>query len=431
MTDKKYEIFISYRRDGGAQYARILQLMLIQRGYRVFLDYDELRDGIFNKKIVKAIKEAPIFIFVLSKGALLRCINKDDSVRNEIELAVTENKKIIPIDPDKSFDGIPDGLPPKVAYAMRENQHSDIDFGQTLGVTVDYMIGNRIAKAIGPRKRTDNVDEDYINASATLKKKERHQKFMRHAVIFGITAILAVVLVIGILILKSQEHHYDSLEARTELERKYEQYLLHLVPTINQSQMKAIDAILDQMIEVREDTLWMSQYEFNRGWWHDIMDLDCPEEERTLPMTNVSYGDICLFINVLYSLTKIDFSLPSAEEWEYAARGGEHFEFAGSGNADSVAWYMDNSEGRVHPSDGLQDKACNRFDLFDMSGNVGELCKSPYGARKDGGQWAVCGGNYLSDIEEVRVTSQTGITAEAKSPTVGFRLAIRKKDKTL
>ncbi|MBR6592354.1 MAG: hypothetical protein IKK81_07030 [Prevotella sp.] len=48
MTNNKYDIFISYRRDGGAQYARILQLMLIQRGYKVFLDYDKLIVGVFS-----------------------------------------------------------------------------------------------------------------------------------------------------------------------------------------------------------------------------------------------------------------------------------------------------------------------------------------------------------------------------------------------
>ena len=44
---QKYDIFISYRRTDGAQYARILQLMLAQRGYKVFIDYDELTDGKF------------------------------------------------------------------------------------------------------------------------------------------------------------------------------------------------------------------------------------------------------------------------------------------------------------------------------------------------------------------------------------------------
>ena len=55
MTDN-YDIFISYRRDGGAQYARILQLELEKRGYRVFLDYEELTDGVFGDNIKKAIQ---------------------------------------------------------------------------------------------------------------------------------------------------------------------------------------------------------------------------------------------------------------------------------------------------------------------------------------------------------------------------------------
>ena len=53
MAEHKYDIFISYRRVGGAQYARILQLMLIQRGYKVFLDYDELTDALYKKSGMK------------------------------------------------------------------------------------------------------------------------------------------------------------------------------------------------------------------------------------------------------------------------------------------------------------------------------------------------------------------------------------------
>ena len=94
--NRKYDIFISYRRDGGAQYARILQLMLIQRGYKVFLDYDELTDGVFSDKIRAAIKEAPVFMLVLSKGSMKRCANDGDWVREEITLAVDQQKHIVP-----------------------------------------------------------------------------------------------------------------------------------------------------------------------------------------------------------------------------------------------------------------------------------------------------------------------------------------------
>ena len=62
MAEHKYDIFISYRRDGGVQYARILQLMLILRGYKVFLDYDELSDGTFTDRIIAAIKAQSILM---------------------------------------------------------------------------------------------------------------------------------------------------------------------------------------------------------------------------------------------------------------------------------------------------------------------------------------------------------------------------------
>lgn len=98
--ESTYDIFISYRRDGGAQYARILQLMLSQRGYRVFLDYDELKDGVFGKRIKAAIKAAPVFMLVLSKDSLDRCKNEDDWVREEILYAIEHQKKIVPVNPD-------------------------------------------------------------------------------------------------------------------------------------------------------------------------------------------------------------------------------------------------------------------------------------------------------------------------------------------
>ena len=114
MSKMIYDIFISYRRDGGAQYARILQLMLIQRGYKVFLDYDELTDGVFSDKIVAAIKEAPVFMLVLSKGSMTRCANDGDWVRKEITLAVEQGKHIVPVNPDNGFDGFPEGMPEKL-----------------------------------------------------------------------------------------------------------------------------------------------------------------------------------------------------------------------------------------------------------------------------------------------------------------------------
>ena len=133
----KYDVFISYRRDDGAQYARILQLELEKRNYRVFLDYEEITDGIFGDEIKEAIRSAPIFIMVLTPLYLERSMEKDSWVREEINLAIEDNKHFIPIDPDKRFNGVPKNTPENIAYIVSNHQHSYIEFGQTLELTID------------------------------------------------------------------------------------------------------------------------------------------------------------------------------------------------------------------------------------------------------------------------------------------------------
>ena len=48
---KEYDIFISYRRDGGESTAKILRDKLTELGYSVFFDVESLRSGDFNKKL--------------------------------------------------------------------------------------------------------------------------------------------------------------------------------------------------------------------------------------------------------------------------------------------------------------------------------------------------------------------------------------------
>lgn len=431
--ENRYDIFISYRRDGGAQYARILQLMLIQRGYKVFLDYDELTDGVFSEKIKVAIKEAPVFMLVLSKGALTRCANEGDWVRKEIELAISQQKHLIPINPDNSFDGIPETIPEQIREAIGSHQHSEISFGQALGATIDLMIKNRLVPTLGERVSNEQKDNDYATAKETLRRQDEHHRFMKRLGIAGVTAVVLIALCTGLWLWKSHRDKTASEEKiaalttmRSELQEKYGDFHLQLNNNLTEGQMAAIDTLLANMVEVYPDSIWMSQYEFTIGQWYGIKGEPFDEELRHLPMTKVTYGEIVMFLLDLGDFTNLTVALPSAEVWEYAAHGGNYREttlYVGNDDVDRVAWYKDNSGGHAHPSDGQQGKEPNMLDLYDMSGNVGELCNTPF---DKGGRYTVCGGNYDSPAAEVTATARTGIDTNAKLPTVGFRIIIEK-----
>ena len=434
MANNKYDIFISYRRVGGAQYARILQLMLIQRGYKVFLDYDELTDGIFSDKIKAAIKDAPVFMLVLSEGSMQRCANEGDWVRQEITLAVEQGKHIVPVNPDNGFDGFPEGMPEKLKDFIGSHQHSEISFGQALGATIDLMIKNRLAPTLGERVSNEHKDTDYETAQESLRKLDAHNRFMKRLGIAGV--VVVILMVLGTCLWfwqhqKSKEQVSAEIAAldkmRTELNEKYKDFGLQLSPDLTMTQMNTIDTLLLNMVPIKPDSLWMSQYEFTVGQWYGIKGESYDETLKLYPMTNVSFGEIYMFLSDLGDMTNLNVTLPSVEEWEYAAHGGENKEtylYVGDDDVDKVAWYKENSGGKTHPSDGQQGKDPNMLDLYDMSGNVSELCNSPF---DETGLYTICGGNYDSPASEVTASSRKGFATDAKDKTVGFRVMIRKE----
>ena len=95
--EKKFDVFISYRRVGGDSTARILCERLRDAGYKVFYDVETLRSGDFNQKLYDVIAECEDFLIILSPGALDRCDQQGDWVRNELSFALKQGKNVIPI----------------------------------------------------------------------------------------------------------------------------------------------------------------------------------------------------------------------------------------------------------------------------------------------------------------------------------------------
>lgn len=97
MSKRTYDIFISYRRDGGINSAVALQSTLLQMNYKAFLDVNNLQSGKFDEALFHVIDHCKDFLLVLSPHALDRCGEPDDWVRKEVERAMQMNKNIIPI----------------------------------------------------------------------------------------------------------------------------------------------------------------------------------------------------------------------------------------------------------------------------------------------------------------------------------------------
>lgn len=437
---QRYDIFISYRRIGGAQYARILQLMLQQRGYRVFLDYDELTDGKFGDHIQNAIKDAPIFMLVLSKEALVRCKNEGDWVRREIQLAISEGKHIIPINPDNSFDGIPADIPDDIKKEVETHQHSEITFGQTLGVTVDFMVKNRIVPKIGERTRQDSdINVLNLQLSAEDKARRRHRRFIKWFAAIGVTSAIAVIGHIGYAIKSNRELIQKRKNLIEQLERHHIGLNLMANDSITIEQLEVLDNILYNMRNVYGDSTQFNAFETTVKEYHTILGEDYDKSSSSLPITNVSFGRTLLFIQKLNEMinsneTHIEFALPTKEEWEYAASGGNvesGTRYSGSDSINEVAWYKDNSEGTPHPADGQSILKPNIFGLFDMSGNVFEHVFTPYidfnNPNNSTNMMLIKGGSYASDTNECTISYETPLENDLSSPKVGFRIVLRKK----
>ena len=96
----KYDVFISYRREGGYDTAKHLNDLLVRDGYRVSFDIDTLRNGDFDIQLLSRIEECKDFILIVDKHAFDRTldINFDstkDWMRCELAHALKHNKNII------------------------------------------------------------------------------------------------------------------------------------------------------------------------------------------------------------------------------------------------------------------------------------------------------------------------------------------------
>ena len=146
------------------------------------------------------------------------------------------------------------------------------------------------------------------------------------------------------------------------------------------------------------------------------------------------WGDVPSRIDSKWDAAKCDFTangyrLPTEAEWEWAARGGENYTYAGSDTIGDVAWYKGNTNG-TRTRD-VKTKKANAYGLYDMSGNVWEWCWDWYGiissdtASSDPASGSLrCqrGGSWYNGADCAQVANRYNSSQNGRGNNFGFRL---------
>ena len=201
---------------------------------------------------------------------------------------------------------------------------------------------------------------------------------------------------------------------------------------------------------VTVSSFYMGKYEVTQKEWTAVMGSNPSSfTGDNLPVENVSWYSAVEYCNkrsqregltpaytvsgtnVTWNKNANGYRLPTEAEWEYAAKGGNgspgNYTYAGSNNADEVAWYSGSKTQNVGT------KKPNGLGLYDMSGNVWEWCWDWYGSYSSAAQTdpagassgstrVLRGGSWGRTAEYVRSASRGDYYPSDWILNIGFRV---------
>jgi formylglycine-generating enzyme required for sulfatase activity len=185
---------------------------------------------------------------------------------------------------------------------------------------------------------------------------------------------------------------------------------------------------------------WLSDHEVTQAEYQAVMGNNPSSFKGDLnrPVEQVSWNEAVEYCQKLTARERAAgritaqqvYRLPTEAEWEYAARAGTTG--ARYGEFDAIAWWAGNSGYQTNP---VRKKAANSWGLYDMMGNVWELCADWYASYPSGtvtdpvgpgtGSFRVVrGGSWNRVDRNTRSASRSTIEPERRADVIGFRPAL-------
>jgi formylglycine-generating enzyme required for sulfatase activity len=181
----------------------------------------------------------------------------------------------------------------------------------------------------------------------------------------------------------------------------------------------------------------MGKFEVTQKQWRELMGTS-PSKFKgdDLPVEQVTWEEVQIFLEKLSSKTGSVYRLPSEAEWEYAALAGQQSQYPSGESAAGInrlAWFNVNT----YKTESIGTRASNKFGLFDMFGNVEEWtadCFNPnyLKAPSVGIPWldglctfrVVRGGSWSHSVAYLRTKSRHQVHMRSKVDNLGFRVVI-------
>ena len=199
--------------------------------------------------------------------------------------------------------------------------------------------------------------------------------------------------------------------------------------------------------EVTLSEFYINKYEVTQLLWKAVMGRHNDKKDEydqwedkfgkgdNYPAYRISFNEVKTFIGKLNEYTGLNFALPTEAQWEYAARGGANTNYtlyAGGDNVLEYAWIDENSDkcsevGKKNP---------NTLGLYDMSGNVWEMCQdwyynytsadatNPVGEAYNEGLKVFRGGSWNNNAQQARTTARYKQGIHYRDYNTGFRLVL-------